>query len=90
MKFSDLQFNPHPIGNGIVARQFFPNGYGLSVVRHNRSYGSKDGLYEAAIIKGTENDYKLCYDTSITDDVMGWLTESKVESLLSQVETLSY
>ena len=89
MKFSDLQFNTHPTGNGIAARQFFDNGYGLSVVRFRGSYGYKDGLYEAAVLKGTEDDYELCYDTFITDDVIGRLTEPEVEVLLSQVENLA-
>lgn len=89
MNFSDLQFNTHPTGNGIAARQFFANGYGLSVVRFSGSYGYKDGLYEAAILKGTEDDYELCYDTCIADDVIGRLTEPEVEVLLSQVENLS-
>jgi len=89
MNFSDLQFNTHPTGNGIAARQFFDNGYGLSVVRFRGSYGYEDGLYEAAVLKGTEDDYDLCYDTPIADDVIGRLTEPEVEVLLTQVENLS-
>lgn len=31
--FEDLKFEPHKTGNGLMARLFFPNGYGVSVVR---------------------------------------------------------
>lgn len=98
MKFSDLNFQPH--GNypdtGIAARHFFPNGYGISVVRFTSpygsggSYGADEGLYESAVLKGTEDDWKLCYDTPITDDVLGHQTEEEVEVLLHEIENLTY
>jgi hypothetical protein len=32
--FKDLKFRPHPAGaTGVQAKMFFPNGYGISVVR---------------------------------------------------------
>jgi hypothetical protein len=88
MQFSDLQFNPHPIGNGVVARYFFENGYGVSVVRFRGSYGYDQGLYEVAVLKGTEDDYELCYDTVLTEDVLGYQSEEEVEVLLYEVENL--
>jgi len=91
MKFSDLNFQPHTIypDSGIAARQFFDNGYGVSVVRHYYSYGAYEGLYELAVIKGTEDDWNICYDTPITDDVLGHLSEEEVEVLLYEVENLT-
>jgi hypothetical protein len=95
MKFSDLDFHPH--GNfpdGIAAKHFFPNGYGVSVVRFNSpsgfggSYGVEEGLYEVAIIKGLEEDWEICYDTSITSDVLGHQSPEDIDNLLSQVESL--
>ena len=83
MNFSDLDFQSLPYG-GVQARHIFNNGYGVSVVRSPMSYGGSDGLYELAVLKGT----KLCYDTPITDDVLGYLTEEHVTNLLSQVESL--
>ena len=38
-----------------MAKQFFPNGYGVSVIA--TGYGGADGLYELAVIKGTEGDW---------------------------------
>jgi hypothetical protein len=95
MDFGDLAFFPH--GNytdsGIQAKHFFPNGYGVSVVQFTSpygggSYGADEGLYELAVLQGLEEDWEICYDTPITDDVMGYLTIEDVETVLNQVEKL--
>jgi hypothetical protein len=94
MKFSDLQFKPHGVypDTGIHATHFFDNGYGVSVVRFTTefggSYGADVGLYEVAIIKGTEDNWNITYDSPITDDVLGWQSEEEVEVLLYEVENL--
>ena len=95
MKFSDLNFQPHSNypDTGIAARHFFPNGYGVSVVRFTTtfgfgSYGSEEGLYELAVLQGVDENWNICYDTPMTDDVLGYLTESDVENLLNEVEKL--
>jgi hypothetical protein len=90
MKFTDIDFQPHPhyAEDGIQAKHFFPNGYGVSVVRFPGSYGYEEGLYEVAILKGLEEDWEICYDTEITDDVIGYLTEDQVGEVLVQVENL--
>lgn len=96
MKFTDLNFHPHSNypNTGIAARHFFPNGYGVSVVQFTTpfgagSYGAEEGLYELAVIKGVEENWEICYDTPITDDVIGHLSEEEVEDLLLQVENLT-
>lgn len=97
MKFSDLNFQPHPSWDGVQAKYFFDNGYGVSVIRSSHSYGGSDGLYELAVLKQyVQKDYgaklskewEICYTTPITDDVLGHLTEEDVESLLSKIENL--
>ena len=93
MNFSDLQFHPHPVASGIQAKHFFPNGYGISVVRFRGiggggSYGYEEGLYESAVLKGTEENWHICYDTPITRDVLGHQTEEEVEVLLYEIENL--
>ena len=88
MKFSDLNFEPHPNWDGVQARHFFDNGYGVSVIKSSNSYGGSEGLYESAVLKGLEEDWKICYDTSITDDVMGYLTTEDIDTVLNQVENL--
>lgn len=87
MKFSDLDFQPHPhyIVNGVQAKHFFKNGYGVSVIRSPHSYGGSEGLYELAVLMGDEDVWVITYDTPITEDVLGYLTEEDVEDLLERV-----
>jgi len=40
--------------------------------------------YEVAVLK----DGDLCYDTPITDDVLGYLTPEEVSSVMGQVQNL--
>ena len=88
MKFSDLNFEPHPNWDGVQAKYFFDNGYGVSVIKSSHSYGGSRGLYELAVLQGLEEDWKICYDTPITDDVMGYLTTEDIDTVLNQVENL--
>lgn len=93
MNFSDLQFQPHPVAVGVQAKHFFPNGYGVSVVRFRGiagggSYGYEQDLYESAVLKGTEENWNICYDTPITSDVLGHQTVEEVEVLLYEIENI--
>tara|TARA_A200000113_G_scaffold226030_1_gene249665 strand:- start:5070 stop:5351 length:282 start_codon:yes stop_codon:yes gene_type:complete len=63
----------------------FDNGYGASVVKHNFSYGGKKGLYELAVL---DKDGGLCYDTPITEDVIGHLTMGEVDKILVEISHL--
>jgi hypothetical protein len=86
-KFQDLPF--FPINDGFMvgkqARMMFENGYGVSVVSHTYSYGGKDGLFEVAVLG---KDGNLTYDTPVTNDVVGYLTEEDVTDVLKQVQEL--
>lgn len=82
--FEDLRFVPHPIFAGIQARFEFENGYGVSVVRAEITYGAKNGLYELAVTV----DRQPVQDTPITDDVLGWLTPDAVTRHMQQVAAL--
>ena len=83
--FNDLDFKPHPHVDGVISRIQFDNGYGASVVKHDFSYGGKDGLYELAVLDSNGN---LTYETSVTEDVEGYLTEDDVTRLLEQIQQL--
>lgn len=50
------------------------------------SYGGREGLYEIAVLHG--DDWVLCYATTITDDVVGWLSEEEVVKTLHQIAAL--
>jgi hypothetical protein len=84
MTFEDLEFKQVPDGRGIQAEAEFDNGYGASVVQSEFTYGGKSGFYELAVTKGG----RLCYDTPITDNVCGFLTEAEVTGLLVRIEGL--
>jgi len=83
--FNDLKFKPHPHVEGVISRITFDNGFGASVVKHDFSYGGKDGLYELAVI---DKKGDLTYSTPITDDVVGYLNEDEVTGLLEQIQQL--
>ena len=86
--FNDLQFKEHPKGavyGGIISRIIFDNGYGATVVQGPHSYGGADGLYELAVVG---KDDEICYDTPITGDVEGYLSETQVTDLLIKIQQL--
>lgn len=67
----------------------FDNNYGASVVKHKYSYGSDKDLWELAVIKFIRDDtWYLNYDTDITDDVIGYLTDENVRDLLKKIKEL--
>lgn len=87
--FDELEFNPHPMGNGTQSLHFFPNGYGVSVVRHSFSYGGNNGLWEIAVLKGNKKNWHICYSTPITNDVIGHLSKADVEEYLNKIAELN-
>jgi hypothetical protein len=84
MTFNDLTFVPSTYADGVHAMVTFDNGYGASIVKTDRSYGGKEGLYELAVLF----DGLISYDTPITNDVIGFLTEDEVTELLQKIEDL--
>lgn len=66
----------------------FPNGYGASVI---------PDLYQGMYVQSDEEKFELAvlneqrdlvYDTPITDDVMGNLTEENVQEILKLIRAL--
>lgn len=92
----------HPVGPGTQKIYRFDNGYGASVIRFHvqtghmligGSYGAEQGLWELGVLKfkssdPTVDDGELCYDTPITSDVLGFLTDEDVEVYLKMIEQL--
>lgn len=94
-KYSDLDFKPHHLDWGPSADLTklkrpeqavvsFPNGYTASVIRGSIAYGGDDGLNEVAVL----DENGLCYDTPITDNVIGYLNESDFEEVLGRIRDL--
>lgn len=94
--FTDLQFEPHPSGDGLAARMHFENGYGISVVRFKMrgfgfsqdfgygSYPDNDQQWEVAVLKGN----KLCYETPITSDVLARQSDDDVSDVMKRIQEL--
>jgi hypothetical protein len=82
--FNDIQFQPHQHFNGVKSFTEFKNGYGVSVIRTEYSYGGNRGLYEIAIMKNDE----IVYDTPITNDVLGYLTPEDVTVYMIKIQDL--
>lgn len=72
----------------------FPNGYGANVIcnRHNGKIvtkGDEECPFELAVLTMIDDEaYDLCFDTEITDGVIGWLDEANVEKYLEQIFNL--
>lgn len=88
MTFNDLKFERQDHTGGIICQVFFPNGYGASVIRSRMSYGGPEGLYELAVLLGREGKCILTYDTPVTSDVIGHLSEDGVTQKLQAIEAL--
>ena len=78
-EFKDLEFMKRDVSIKKIARVSFDNGYGVSVI----PYGN-NGKYEIAVLK----DGDLCYDTPITSDVIGDLSEEEVTSYMKEIQQL--
>lgn len=82
---NDLKFEKHHTGCGEQAKHEFPNGYGVSVLRGcPEMWYTNGGSYELAVmVEGGP-----CYDTPITSDVLGTLSEQEVNETLLKIEQL--
>jgi hypothetical protein len=73
---------------GIQKIYRFPNNRGASIICTQYSYGGDKGLWELAVIKFNKDDWKIDYDTPITEDVIGHNTWKEIEELLKQIKEL--
>jgi hypothetical protein len=54
-------------------------------VQTSYSYGGKQGLWELAVL---DSDGEITYNTSITNDVLGYLSEEEVNETLEKIKNL--
>lgn len=80
-----VNFREWPAMGGVFAKHQMPNGYGISVIRFNGSCGGDEGLYQLGV---TDESGQLVYDTPITDNVIGWMTEADVLEVAEKVAAL--
>ena len=67
----------------------FDNGYGVSIVPHDVSYGQEDDLFELGVVTfDDDGKFSLTYNTPITSDVLGYLTLDDVKQRAAEVMAL--
>lgn len=84
--FKQYEIKPRGPGQWLFK---FDNNYGASIVKRYGSYGFEDDLFELAVIYfENENEYHISYNTPITNDVIGWLTNNDVIRYLNKIKNL--
>lgn len=89
VEFKDYIVDRHPRYDGVQYIFRFPNDYGASVVKCVGPYGGYRDLWElGVIIFDIDGCYHLTYNTEITDDVLGGLTDAEVVEVLRKIQAL--
>ena len=91
-KFKDLKFEPYSIAKSGLdnykdakhATETFENGYGVSVLFGSCFYSNGKDTYEVSVLF----DGSITYNTDITNDVMGHLSEDEVSEVMSKAAVL--
>lgn len=88
--YEKYEVKRHKLYDGIGYIFRFPNNYGASVVKHHGSYGSYAELWELAVIEFAPDseEWHITYDTDITSDVEGYLSDFNVRELLGKIKDL--
>lgn len=102
MKFEDIKFKPRfPEADCEAVKEVspdtyewmstskqayitFPNGYGASILLGSMFYSNGVDTYELAVTNGDG----ITYDTPITSDVLGYLTQTELMDYIQQIEDL--
>lgn len=97
--FKDLKFKPHGLakdayilpafsrdryGNAKQAVMEFENDYGVSVLMGECFYSNGVDTYELGVLY----EGGLTYNTDITDDVIGYITEEEVTEIMKRVQDI--
>ena len=83
--FDDLVFKQHHSINFLMqAKLQFENGYGISVLFGSPAYSNGIDTYEVAVLK----DGSLCFNTEITDDVIGEIEKEEVTNIMIKIQQL--
>lgn len=98
-QFKDLVFKQHEMTknafllpssireeymNAKHAKMQFENGYGISVLKGTLFYSNGIDTYEVAVL----DNNGICYNTSITNDVIGHVDANEVSNIMKQIQEL--
>ena len=82
-KIADLPRRNPPVNKIKQTLVTFPNGYGLSFIEGERTYG-----LEAGVIIYQSDQWHLTVTTPITNSVIGYLKDEDIIPLIKQVSEL--
>ena len=92
IKFKELKFDDISETHGKDAVQSYMelgNGFDVSIVKHQGSYGNEKGLYEIGVFDAQRYGIDaMCDPLDWGDTVKGWLDEEEVESIIKQLQEL--
>ena len=76
-------------------KEYFKNGYGVSIISTQYSYGLElaviqwEGTWDEENNKPKEvKDWNITYNTEITDDVVGHLNANSLKEVVDKVKNL--
>lgn len=72
-------------GQDVQEHVYFPNGYGISIIRNRGSYGGSRGLFEVA---GLYDGELIDCEGVLPDTVKGWLDIPGVLAIMKQISDL--
>jgi len=87
MKFEDLEMLETDMPNGVQAILDFGD-YELSIVKHDMSYGGKQGLYEIGVFKNA-GMVELPGITQPGDSVKGFLSPEEVNGIITKMTSIT-
>ena len=87
-EYSNYITNTKEVLDGIQYIFEFENNYGASVVKFAGTYGYANDLWELGVLYFDDDGYCLTYDTPITNDVIGYLTDEGVCAVLKNIKSL--
>jgi hypothetical protein len=67
---------------GIIAREYYQNGYGVNIVQNPLSLGSEDGFFELVVLRNG----RFCFDTPIADNYIE-VTLDEARQIAEQVKS---
>lgn len=70
--------------NAKHAKMQFGNGYGTSALKGTLFYSNGIDAYEVAVL----DNNGICYNTSMTNDVTGYVDADEVSNIMKQIQEL--
>jgi hypothetical protein len=95
-RFKDLEFKPHPNGEGIISRLNFDNGFLLSVIAGGIAYSTPRedntdpdffSTFEVAVFNPNGDFTREFFPEDHNDDVMGWQDREEINILISKIQS---